>query len=51
MQDIAIISGARTPIGKFQDSLLNISATQLGAIVVREAVNRANIQDLNRVNG
>ena len=39
--DVVIISGCRTPVGKFQGSLSDLSATQLGAIVVREAVKRA----------
>ena len=34
---VVIISGCRTPVGKFQGSLSDISATQLGAIVVRDA--------------
>ena len=46
--DVVIISGCRTPVGKFQGSLSDLSATQLGAIAVREAVKRANI-DSNRV--
>src|SRR5437868_6220689 len=41
--DIVIISGVRTPIGKFQGALSDLSAVQLGAIAVREAVNRAKI--------
>src|SRR5436309_4703234 len=41
--DVVIISGCRTPIGKFQGSLSEVSAPQLGAIVVREAVKRANV--------
>jgi acetyl-CoA C-acetyltransferase len=41
--DVVIISGCRTPIGKFQGSLSDLSASQLGAIVVREAVKRAGI--------
>src|SRR5271168_3883283 len=41
--DVVIISGCRTPVGKFQGSLSDLSATQLGAIVVREAVKRANL--------
>ncbi|HZQ20137.1 MAG TPA: acetyl-CoA C-acetyltransferase [Terriglobales bacterium] len=41
---IVIISGCRTPVGKFQGSLSDLSATKLGAIVVREAVKRAGIQ-------
>ena len=39
--EVVIISGCRTPVGKFQGSLSDLSATQLGAIVVREAVKRA----------
>src|SRR5690242_15256737 len=41
--DVVIISGVRTPIGKFQGSLSELSAPKLGAIVVREAVKRANV--------
>jgi acetyl-CoA C-acetyltransferase len=42
--DVVIISGCRTPVGKFQGSLSDLSATQLGAIVVREAVKRAGVE-------
>ena len=41
--DVVIISGCRTPIGKFQGSLADLTAPQLGALVVREAVKRANL--------
>jgi len=41
--DIVIISGCRTGVGKFQGSLADLSAPQLGAIVVREAVRRAKL--------
>ena len=41
--EIVIISACRTPVGKFQGSLSDLSATQLGAIAVREAVKRAGI--------
>jgi acetyl-CoA C-acetyltransferase len=41
--DVVIIAGCRTPTGKFQGSLSELTAPQLGAIVVREAVKRANI--------
>src|SRR6266702_2691486 len=44
MDEVVIISGCRTPVGKFQGSLSDLSATQLGAIVVREAVKRAGIE-------
>src|SRR5207302_4525273 len=38
--DVVIISACRTPVGKFQGSLSDLSASQIGAIVVREAVLR-----------
>src|SRR5436190_6818253 len=41
--DVVIISGVRTPVGKFQGSLSELSATKLGALVVKEAVSRANL--------
>jgi acetyl-CoA C-acetyltransferase len=41
--DVVIISACRTPVGKFQGSLSDLSAPQLGAIVVREAVQRARL--------
>jgi acetyl-CoA C-acetyltransferase len=43
MEEIVIVSGVRTPVGKFQGALSDLSATQLGAIAVREAVSRANL--------
>src|ERR1700756_5091280 len=43
LDDVVIISGCRTPVGKFQGSLTDFTAPQLGAIVVREAVNRAHL--------
>ncbi len=43
-EDVVIISACRTPVGKFQGSLADLSAPQLGAVVVREAVKRANLQ-------
>jgi acetyl-CoA C-acetyltransferase len=43
MKDVAIVSAVRTPVGKFQGALAEMSAVQLGATVVREAVRRAGI--------
>jgi acetyl-CoA C-acetyltransferase len=43
MEDVVIISAVRTAIGKFQGSLEGLSAPQLGAIAVREAVKRAQV--------
>ena len=42
MEEVVIVSGVRTPVGKFQGSLSDLSAIQLGAIAVREAVRRIN---------
>jgi acetyl-CoA C-acetyltransferase len=44
MDEMVIVAGVRTPVGKFQGSLADISATRLGAIVVREAVQRAGVK-------
>jgi acetyl-CoA C-acetyltransferase len=41
--DVVVLSGCRTPVGKFQGSLSSFSAPQLGAIVVRDAVKRAGV--------
>jgi acetyl-CoA C-acetyltransferase len=41
--EVVIISGCRTAVGKFQGGLADLSAPQLGAIVVREAVKRAGV--------
>ena len=44
MEQPVIISAVRTPIGRFLGTLQPFSATELGAIVVREAVKRAGIE-------
>ena len=41
--EAVILSAARTPVGKFQGSLASLPATQLGAIAVKAAVERAGI--------
>ncbi len=43
MKESVIISAVRTPTGKFLGALKDIKASDLGAIVVREAVARAGI--------
>ena len=43
MKDVAIVSAVRTPVGKFLGALSDISAVDLGALVVREAVRRAGL--------
>jgi acetyl-CoA C-acetyltransferase len=42
-QEVVIVSAARTPVGKFQGALSSFSASDLGALAVREAVARAAI--------
>src|ERR1700689_3030329 len=42
--DVVIISGCRTAVGKFQGGLSDFTAPQLGAIAVREAVKRAGVE-------
>lgn len=44
MEDVVIVSGARTPIGRFQGAYANLSASDLGAIVIKAAVERAGIK-------
>ena len=44
IKEAVIISAVRTPTGKFQGSLKGFSATDLGAIVVRESVRRAGVK-------
>ncbi len=39
-----LVAGARTPIGKFQGALSSLTATQLGAVAVKEAVHRAGLR-------
>jgi len=43
MKQVVIVSAVRTPIGKFQGSLQSYSAPQLGALVVRAAMERAGV--------
>ena len=40
-----ILSATRTAIARFQGSLASIPGTRLGAVAVKEAVNRAGIED------
>ena len=44
MEDVVIVSGVRTPIGKFQGAYSNLSASDLGAIAIRAAVERAGLK-------
>lgn len=44
MRDVVVVSGVRLPVGSFGGSLKDISAIDMGAMVVKEAVDRAGIQ-------
>ena len=51
MRDVVIVSACRTPIGDFGGSLSTVSATDLGALVINEAISRAGIskEDVDEV--
>ncbi|MGA6925778.1 MAG: acetyl-CoA C-acetyltransferase [Desulfosarcina sp.] len=49
MKEAVIVSAVRTPLGSFNGSLAGIGATDLGAVVIAEAIQRAGI-DKNEVN-
>ena len=44
MKSVVIVSAVRTPLGSFNGALSSLSATQLGAAAIKEAVNRAGIK-------
>lgn len=44
LDEIVIVSGVRTPVGSFGGSLKDVSAIDLGAMVVKEAVKRAGLE-------
>ena len=43
MEEVVIVAGVRTPVGKFLGSLSDFSAPQLGAMVVKEVIRRAGV--------
>jgi acetyl-CoA C-acetyltransferase len=44
MQEVVIISAARTAIGKFNGTIKDVPATQLGATAIKEAVKRSGLR-------
>ena len=44
MNHPVIVSAVRTPIGKFRGTLASIPATKLGALVIKETVERSGIR-------
>ena len=51
MNDVVIVSAARTPIGSFNGSLSSLSAAQLGTIAIEAALQRSGLpaEDVNEV--
>lgn len=51
MEEAVIVSAARTPVGKLMGALSAVPATELGAVAVRAAVERAGVEpkDLDEV--
>jgi acetyl-CoA C-acetyltransferase len=47
MKEVFIVSAARTPIGSFGGGLSTVSATELGAVAVKAAVERAGLKPEN----
>jgi acetyl-CoA C-acetyltransferase len=43
MKDVVIISGVRTPVGRYMGTLKSVEAYDLAALVLNEAVKRANV--------
>lgn len=43
-KDVVIVSGARTAVGEFGGSLKNVKSTELGSIVIKEALKRAGLR-------
>jgi acetyl-CoA C-acetyltransferase len=44
MREVVIVSATRTPIGSFGGSLASLTATQLGSIVIKSAVERSGLR-------
>ena len=44
MHEVVIISGARTPVGAFGGSLKDVPVIQLGALVLKETLKKANLR-------
>ena len=44
MQEAVIVSGARTPIGRFGGAFKDLSASELGSLVIKFALDQANLR-------
>jgi acetyl-CoA C-acetyltransferase len=43
-REVVVLSGVRTPVGRYGGGLKDFSPSQLGAMVIREAVDRAGVE-------
>lgn len=52
LNEVVIASAVRTPIGSFRGSLASLSASELGAVAVKGAIERAGIpkEEIKEVN-
>ena len=48
MREVVIVSACRTAVGDFAGSLSSVSATDLGVLVIKEAIKRAGIKNVGR---
>ena len=44
LEDVVITSALRTPIGTYKGSLKDLSADKLGALVIKEVINKSNLK-------
>ena len=44
MEEVVLVSGCRTPIGRLGGAYQNVSASDLAAIAIKEAVQRAGVE-------
>ncbi len=44
MKDVVVVSGVRTPVGRYLGALRDVEAYELAAVVLREAILRAGIE-------
>ena len=47
MEDVFVLSGVRTPIGKYGGGLASVPPCDLAAMVVREAVSRSGVDPVD----
>lgn len=44
MKEAVIVAAVRTPLGSFGGTLKNVSAVDLGSLVIKSAIERANLK-------